>query len=196
MLDAKIEEVEPKRVTRYVLSHGSKTLTFSDVLERWQVDPTFRAFFSELLAHSPFSAFRWETPSLHELSLSKPFEFVLLDAPRYANRKSDRATYREYFRDDHAAHGVVSFASLGGDATLVVPSPQAEDSAYGHLAAFVRHAPASQVDALWRVVANVAKPKIGRKPVWLNTAGGGVAWLHVRIDAAPKYYGYAPYTKS
>ncbi len=28
---------------------------------------------------------------------------------------------------------------------------------------------------------------------WLNTEGGGVAWLHVRIDQRPKYYHYAPY---
>jgi len=30
-------------------------------------------------------------------------------------------------------------------------------------------------------------------PTWLSTAGGGVAWLHVRLDTRPKYYRYNPY---
>ncbi len=38
--------------------------------------------------------------------------------------------------------------------------------------------------------------RVSRKPVWLNTAGGGVAWLHVRLDDRPKYYGYQNYKSS
>ncbi len=37
---------------------------------------------------------------------------------------------------------------------------------------------------------------ISDRPIWLSTAGGGVAWLHVRLDSTPKYYGYAPYRDS
>jgi hypothetical protein len=83
--------------------------------------------------------------------------------------------------------------SLGGDAQLIVPSPRTEISAYGHLAAFLRQAPQRQLDAFWRVVSTAVQSRIGEKPLWLNTAGGGVAWLHVRLDSRPKYYGYAPY---
>jgi NADH:ubiquinone oxidoreductase subunit len=35
--------------------------------------------------------------------------------------------------------------------------------------------------------------RVGEQPVWLSTAGMGVAWLHVRLDDRPKYYGYSPY---
>jgi hypothetical protein len=35
--------------------------------------------------------------------------------------------------------------------------------------------------------------RLGAKPVWLSTAGGGVSWLHVRLDDQPKYYGFEPY---
>lgn len=31
-------------------------------------------------------------------------------------------------------------------------------------------------------------------PIWLNTAGAGVPWLHIRLDSRPKYYRYQPYT--
>ena len=30
--------------------------------------------------------------------------------------------------------------------------------------------------------------RLGARPVWLSTAGGGVDWLHVRLDDRPKYY--------
>ncbi len=35
--------------------------------------------------------------------------------------------------------------------------------------------------------------RVSDKPVWLSTAGGGVPWLHVRLDNRPKYYSYRPY---
>ena len=35
--------------------------------------------------------------------------------------------------------------------------------------------------------------RIDAHPVWLSTAGHGVAWLHVRLDSQPKYYRYRPY---
>lgn len=31
--------------------------------------------------------------------------------------------------------------------------------------------------------------------IWLSTAGISTAWLHVRLDSAPKYYQYAPFRK-
>ena len=98
-------------------------------------------------------------------------------------------------RIDDDDQGIVSFANLSGDATLIVPSPRIGIDAYGHLAAFIRQAPSSQIDKLWRVIGSTVKSRIGKTPLWLSTAGGGVAWLHVRLDSYPKYYGYSPYTQ-
>lgn len=116
-----------------------------------------------------------------------------MPAPSFVTRRTDRESYRSYFTDDPEDDGVVSFANLGGDATLVVPSSRGPDENYGHLAAFVRGAPRDQVRSLWRRVGQVASEGLGRSPVWISTAGGGVAWLHVRFDRRPKYYGHAPY---
>lgn len=85
------------------------------------------------------------------------------------------------------------FPNLRGDALLVVPSPRTGNDAYGHLAAFLRHAPHQQLDEFWPVVSTAVKSRLGDHPLWLSTAGGGVAWLHVRLDSRPKYYGYSPY---
>jgi hypothetical protein len=193
MFDATINTIEPNRITRYTLTRNAAALSFSEVLDLWQSDSDFRNYFTQLLADSPFAAYRWETPSLTASNATQAFQFVLLDAPGFCERKTDQEAYSSYFTADDTDHGVVSFANLGGDATLVVPSPRTTIEAYGHLAAFIRKAPRPQLDAFWRIVSNCVKARIGKSPLWLSTAGGGVAWVHVRIDSGPKYYGYSRY---
>lgn len=172
--------------------HGSDAPTFSDVVRAWQTDTLFRASFNAILADVPFSAFRWETPGVTVTTASRPFEFVLLDAPGLA-RRPDSEAFAEHFSPSKDA---IDFANLNGDAILVVPCPIAGPTAYGHLAAFVRTAPESQRDALWRLVGEVMARRIDRRPVWLSTAGAGVSWLHVRFDDRPKYYGHEPYRQT
>jgi len=195
MFEAVIETPEPDRVTKYRLLHEGSPLTYANVLDRWAGDDPFRSYFTSLLADSPFSAFRWETPMLTSAAAQRPFEFVLLNTPHFASRRTDRNTYADYFTDDDDDFGIVTFTNLGKNATLVAPSPRTEEDVYGHLAAFLRGAPQPQSDALWRIIGQTVLAQLSDKPIWLSTAGGGVAWLHVRLDSAPKYYGYAPYRK-
>jgi hypothetical protein len=171
---------------------GGKPAAFADVMRSWRTDAAFRAAFNAVLAAAPFSAFRWETPGVTAATLIRPFEFVLLDEPGLAQRPDPEA-FAEHFRGAAAAEPVVVFPNLGGDALLVVPRPVVGDTAYGHLAAFVREAPGAQRDALWYAVGEALARRVGPKPVWLSTAGAGVSWLHVRLDDRPKYYGYEPY---
>ena len=87
----------------------------------------------------------------------------------------------------------MTFTNLGSDALLVVPSAMAPEQAYVDLASFSRGAPRQQQLALWRAVGQAVEACSARGPFWLNTAGGGVAWLHVRLDDRPKYYAHQPY---
>jgi hypothetical protein len=176
---------------RFTAELGAKPATVADVLRALQTDAAFRAQFNAVLAEVPYPAFRWETPGATAANLTQPFECVVLDAPGLARRPEPEA-FAEHFPDAPAA-GVVAFANLGGDAILVVPCPAAAPEAYGHLAAFVRGAPEAQRDALWQAVGAATARRVGAKPVWLSTAGAGVAWLHVRLDDRPKYYGHQPY---
>jgi hypothetical protein len=100
--------------------------------------------------------------------------------------QADRRDFAAHFTDD----SVVSFDNLGADALLVAPCPQSVAANYSHLAAFVRTAPALQQHALLQLVAQEVLARIDDTPLWLNTAGGGVDWLHVRLDRRPKYYRY------
>ncbi|MEM8638250.1 MAG: hypothetical protein AAGG51_05535 [Cyanobacteria bacterium P01_G01_bin.54] len=198
------------RIQQYQLQQQGRQLSVDEVLYLWDTNEPFCAFFSQLLAASPFRAYRWETPAvtvetgdcaLRSAGGNRPFEFVLIDAPGL-DRRVDPRPFQGYFTPD--GHGVVTFNSLGGDALLVVPSPRSDHAAYGHLAAFIRQAPAEQQLALWQTVGRAMVEQMsdcalrsakGNRPLWLNTAGGGVAWLHVRLDSRPKYYRYDPYKR-
>lgn len=190
-----VNEIVPQRVMHYQVRQNDRPMSYAQVIELWQKDDEFCRFTSHSLASSPFTAFRWETPACSVELSARPFEYVLVDAPRLASRRPDTETFRSFFMGNHGRPSVVTFPNLGGDALLIVPSPRADPSAYGHLAAFVRGAPDEQNIELWKSVGLSISQKLSNRPVWLSTAGGGVAWLHVRIDRSPKYYAYTPYSK-
>lgn len=177
---------------QFVIELDSSPVSYAQVLRCWQRDTEFRSRFTALLADAPFEAFRWETPPITAATAARPFEFVLLDSPGLAVPPSP-AAFVAHFDSGAIARGVVDIANLGKDAILVVPCPNGPISAYGHLAAFVREAPALQQHALWQLVGEAMERRMGAAPVWLSTAGAGVPWLHVRLDDRPKYYGFGPY---
>ncbi|MGD1704433.1 DUF6940 family protein [Dapis sp. BLCC M229] len=200
MFDASHEILKESRVHKYTVTDNGKPISYAEVLNLWQSDSDFCAFFISLLSESPFSAYRWETPPITKDTLKRQFEFVLLNSPGLASNP-DKMTFANYFATDDVNNGIVVFENLGKDAILVVPSPIDSNSslgetlfsAYSHLAAFIRNAPDAQKYALWRIVGETVQQQISDNPLWVSTAGGGVAWLHVRLDSRPKYYGYNLY---
>jgi len=179
------------RGLRVFINLNGAPASYSDVLTHWQQDAEFRSFFFGLLSSSSFSAFRWETPPVTKGTSNRAFEFVLLDSPGLAAVPDPKPFARHLANAPPS--GVVAFPNLGKDAVLVVPTQLGPQSAYGHLASFVRHAPEAQKHELWKMVGEAMSRRLNDKPVWLSTAGAGVSWLHVRLDNSPKYYGHEPY---
>lgn len=99
------------------------------------------------------------------------------------------------YPDFDSADKVAVFDNLGNDAKLIAPVPGDRQQNYSHIGVFTKEAPEEQQQALWQRVGRVTEEQISGQPLWLNTAGGGVAWLHVRLDSSPKYYRYHPYKK-
>lgn len=156
---------------------------------------SFRRWFTTQLIASGPPAFRWETPALSSRSVDAPFECVLVDDPRLERSPEPRA-FSAYFEGTHALEDVRCVPNLGGTSELIVPHGIAAPQTYVHLAGFLRGAPAPQIDALWRCVAETALRNLSEEPLWLSTAGAGVAWLHVRVDRTPKYYWHRPYAQT
>jgi len=192
-----IESLPSSSALRYVPQRDEKALPYREALRLWQHDESFRTFFTTILRDSPFAGYRWETPPITSTTADRSFEFVLLDAPRI-DRTPDTRSFAEQFRSARGGERVIAFSNLGNDAVLVVPLPSDQRPAadYVHLAAFVRRASAEQVHELWRVVGAAMEARLSDQPVWLSTAGMGVAWLHVRLDSRPKYYGFDEYRKN
>jgi hypothetical protein len=127
---------------------------------------------------------------VHARSLREPFECILASSLSLARMAQDPAAFAEHFE---AGRDVAAFGNLGGDAWLIAPAPERDGADFAHLAAFTATASPARQDALWAAVGAALQARIGARPLWLSTAGHGVAWLHVRLDSHPKYYRHAAY---
>jgi hypothetical protein len=194
MWNAAIESLQDGCVQRVHIRDGDGVLPYAAVLEGWQSDAGFRAFFNQLLADAPFTACFWETPPVTSASLDQAFECVIVDSPALAGVTAAPAAFAAYF--DSARNRVTDFPNLGRDAWLVVPCPQGPEPVYAHLAAFARSGPVTQQQALWQRVGECVTSRLSDRPLWVSTSGLGVYWLHVRLDSFPKYYTWRPYRQA
>ncbi|EEH60190.1 uncharacterized protein MICPUCDRAFT_50138 [Micromonas pusilla CCMP1545] len=203
--------------TRTSFSTRGTALSNRDVISLWRgaapSAETFRETFLSSLRASPHDAFYWETPPLTRRALEREYEHVVTRAPSLVGASPEPETFAEHLAsaEAEARGGVAVYRNLGGDATLVAPTPWSDPpsrSPGAHLAAFVRAAPAARAHALLVALGETLDARLGvgdgvggvddaddddDDPVWVSTNGGGVAWTHVRLDAAPKYYVHAPY---
>ncbi len=150
-----------------------------------------RLTLSEIIASVPFGQAFFEMPPLDSSTLQHVAEFVIVDAP--LRRSADASPFATHLSGEEP---VVVFTNLGGDATLVVPRQISEDADYSYLLSFLRTAPALQIDAFWEAAACAVLERVNENPVWVSTSGGGVSWLHLRLDDRPKYYTHAPYRRA
>ncbi|NQX89304.1 MAG: hypothetical protein HRT77_11630 [Halioglobus sp.] len=164
-------------------------MNYAEFLRGLRDETGFRHQLQATMRDAPFSAFRWETPPLTVATMEQPFACLFHHSPEL----QVPANGTEFAPNFLSERDVVSFKNLGGDALLIVPCPTSTSTNYSHIGAFHRSASDTQLHAFWTAVAHAALNRIGTEPVWLSTAGGGVDWLHMRLDDRPKYYRYSPW---
>ncbi|MGI9329449.1 MAG: DUF6940 family protein [Gammaproteobacteria bacterium] len=194
MLSSTIQALDEGQVNLYQLRWEQDTFTYEDVLDLWRRSEDFREQFLVLLRECQFPAFRWEMPPISTATAGQNFEFILRNDP-LLQRPADEATLADHFDREGSPDGVANFDNLSGDAHLIAPTPRGELSAYSHLAAFIHHGPDWQQHAVLQCVGTLMRQRLSEEPIWLSTAGEGVAWLHIRLDTYPKYYTYRPYAR-
>lgn len=180
---------------RVSLFDGTAAVSFGDALKSMRRDAGFRAFLLENLRSARFAAFYWETPPITLEGTARPFEYVTLSAPGLAAATPDPRPFAEHLARAGPDETVTSFANLGGDAVLIAPRCVESRDCYGHLAAFLRLAPAAQQHDLLARTASQAQAVLSDRPLWISTCGAAVPWLHVRLDNRPKYYSHTPYRR-
>lgn len=174
---------------KYIIHQQEQQLSYLDFLTLLQQDEQFRSFFINLLAVVPFHSYQWETPPVTSSTVDQPFEFVIYNSPGI-DLPPDPGPFHQYFNNSHS---IAEFNNLGNNARLIAPAPIEEGLNYSHIGVFTNAAPIQQQHSLWEIVGRTTENLLKDKPLWLNTAGGGVAWLHVRLDSRPKYYQHRPY---
>jgi len=179
---------------KYVIYRQEEQLSYTDFITLLEQEKPFRSFFINLLSGISFRSYQWETPPVSANSADRPFEFVIHNSPAI-DLPPDPDPFRSYFNKNryHSESGITVFDNLGSDAILIAPAPLKENLNYSHIGVFTGEAPLEQQHILWQVVGRVTESEISDQPLWLNTAGGGVAWLHVRLDSRPKYCRHRPY---
>lgn len=179
------------RGVKIELSQNDRPMAFDCFANHLVTSAPFRKFFIHTLGELPFRAYRWETPPVTSKTMDRQFEFVVID-DSYLDRPASTHAFDDHLRTVPAA-SAVSFANLGGDAILVVPTLDSAASDFCHLGDFTRNASTEQQHKFWQMVGQTFMKRVGPRPVWLSTAGDGVPWLHVRLDDYPKYYAFAAY---
>ena len=190
MFDVKKTTIKKDKSYKYLLYENDRQLSYSDFINLiQQQSKNFRHFFIDQLAHVPFRAYHWETPPVTKQSIDQGFEFVVSRTPGI-DLPPDPSPFQQYF-EYHK--DTVVFNNLGGDAKLIAPVPNQDHQNYSHIGTFTANADREKQSTFWKTVGKVTQDLISDQPIWLNTAGGGVAWLHVRLDSTPKYYRHHPY---
>ena len=171
---------------RFRLKQEKVFLTFKNVLTLWQISEPFRTFYLSIFINTKFDAYYWEHPGLKRKFLDKTYECVLMNSPYLDRRLVDTDSFLEYFDQTKL---IVDFNNLGKNARLIVPTPQDEPHHYKHLARFMRSPQTAQKHELLKTIGQLVLGNLNPNNVlWLNTAGAGVIWLHIRLDSRPKYY--------
>lgn len=131
----------------------------------------------------------WECAPVSADLASTPVRFVVVYSEAVGDLEPDPSAFAEHLSGFGDA---VAFWNLRRDSRLVAPP---ETGPYSHLQAFLQYADPHEKAELFEVVAAELRSWWQRTddPVWLSTHGLGVSWLHVRLDARPKYYTHRPY---
>jgi hypothetical protein len=179
-------EVVSADIVRYEIYQSNQPLSFRAVFQLWQSSPEFVLFYTTTLKDSGFPAFCWEHPALRSSYLDLPYECIVQRSRLLEQLSVDEHTFQKYI---HTTDLVVDFQNLGNDARLVVPTKQSKANTYNHLGRFIQLGSSAQIAAVFEQVGKVVLEELNHKQViWLNTAGLGVIWLHIRLDTYPKYY--------
>jgi len=180
-------------VYKISILRGRTQLRYADVIRLWRNDSKFRDFYCSILRGSAFNAFFWENPPVALSNIKQAYEFVLVNSSQLSRVSADSSPFQDKFNPTSEDQTVLTFGNLRHDSELIVPCPVAPHRIYTHFASFVRNAPKEQIHDLFISLANALGERISNKPTWVSTSGLGVYWLHIRLDARPKYYTYQPY---
>ena len=182
-----------ENAVRFRFKNGKNNLSFGEVFVLWINNPEFVQFYKAELIKLDFEAFYWEHPAVKKEFLEKKYECILQRSKPLEHLPINERAFKDHI---HLKEQAVDFMNLGKNARLVVPTKKSDKEIYNHLGKFIRFAEKEQIAEVFKKIGKSMLEEIeSQKLIWLNTAGLGVIWLHIRMDTVPKYYKTSTYKK-
>jgi len=179
---------------KFRLKKEEQYLSFKNVFELWANDSEFVEFYKTELIKLNYQAFCWEHPALKKEFLEKKYECILQRSKPLEHLPINENVFKNYIYEKEQ---VADFMNLGKNARLVIPTKKIDKEIYNHMGKFIRLADAEQVNEVFKSIGKIIFEEIEtKKLIWLNTAGLGIIWLHIRMDTKPKYYKTKSYKDS
>jgi hypothetical protein len=171
---------------RFFLKKEAAYLSFEEVFDLWSNSVDFINFYVNALIDLNYQAFYWEHPALNKQFLKKKYECILHRSQPLEFLRSNEKAFEHYL---YSKKHVEDFLNLGKNARLIIPTKQTNQEIYNHFGKFIRFAKKEQQLELFKRIGTLIIEELEEKElIWLNTAGLGVIWLHIRLDTRPKYY--------
>jgi hypothetical protein len=120
----------------------------------------------------------FEVDGISLKNLQKSFIFHLYNAYKLSRELPDSSAYEKYFDTNKK---FVNFWNLSHSTILICPNKFVAKNPT-HLLSFLQTSDYNHL--LWKYVGKM----LSNKPIYLNTHGLGISWLHVRLEWVPKYY--------
>lgn len=166
--------------------------TFFEFLDDLSNFKRARNEFIKSIVSTEFENCYLEFPVLNKKTSKKNIEYTIIKTTKFP--KASWINFAEHLK---MGKGLVkSFSNLSGDAMLVVPVPQGNetDNYSSDLMNFLINGDKVQKDNLIKEMAETALDELDNfKNVYISTHGRGIPWLHIRICNNPKYYTHESY---
>lgn len=162
----------------YGITLNDRLINWGYFLEQLELSETFRTLVSSLLTMDGRDYFLKLPPLFNR---ETPFYILLI-----FHAFTEKADFSS-FRDKLTKPLINVFNNTDNTAILVVPSPK-DDKDYLTLYRFLLNSSLVQQTAFYLAWVRTARLFLkDNVPVWINTHGLGVPWLHLRFDLLFKY---------
>lgn len=168
--------------------YNKSTISNREFIFMLRNDKLFREKFTDIIRSCPYAEYRWECGYISRGNLDSAFIFAMVDSPELNSSVNYRGEFDSYISNKSC--DAVAFKNIGSTSNLISPTKEQDCGGrdYGTIARFLRTANSRKIDAVWKKLGDSASHRIGETKLWISTAGGGVRWLHFRLDLYPKYY--------
>jgi len=182
-----------KDIINYYFTLNNTPITFEHAMELLYKDNNFRNVLVNTFKNIPYEYYMFGMTKIKDASdYKKPFKLYIKPEPAFKNIEANPDAFKEKFIVQE--HNWSLFLNISGDALLLVPNPPSkpknkkEYSKYINIGSFVKNSSDAVINTMFKYIGEHGLDYIKlKKPVYINTHGFGVPWLHIRFDSKPKY---------